>query len=140
MKKLLKIGGVLAVLGILGLAYGWFFIYNKPHTNYEKAKPEVVLSAEGCYQSFIDESSTNLGKILQLSGIPTSVENQDSLVIVVFAFNTGMFGDEGVRCTMLPNHSEAALALTSSKEIKIKGKCQGYNGTDVILEHCSIVN
>lgn len=140
MKKLGKVVGVLAILGILGLAYGWFFIYNKPHTDYEEAKPEVVLSAEECYQNFTNESNANLGKILQLNGVPTSVETQDSLVIVVFAFNEGMFGEEGIRCTMLPGHSEAALALTTAKAISIKGKCQGYNGTDVILEHCSIVN
>lgn len=140
MKKLVKVIGALAILGILGATYGWFFVYNKPHVNYEKATPDVVLSAEECYQTFANESSDNLGKVLQISGIPTSIEEQDSLVIVVFAFGEGMFGEEGIRCTMLPNHSKTALGLNTSNEIKIKGKCQGYNGTDVILEHCSIVN
>jgi hypothetical protein len=140
MKKLVKIIGVLAILGILGAAYGWFFVYNKPHVNYEKAEPDAVLSAKECYQAFSAENSENLGKVLLLNGVPTAVEQQDSMVIVVFAFNQGMFGDEGIRCTMLPNHNKTALALDFSKEIKIKGKCQGYNGTDVILEHCSIVN
>lgn len=140
MKKLVKIAGVLAILGILGVGYGWFFVYNKPHINYEKAKPDALVTAENCYQSFTDKSSIYLGKVVQLSGVPTKVENQDSLVIVVFAFNKGMFGDEGIRCTMLPNHGMAALALNSSSKIEIKGKCQGYNGTDVILEHCSIIH
>lgn len=140
MKKLAKVIGIIAILGIMALAYGWFFIYNKPHINYEKAKAEVVTTSEACYQSFTAESTIYLGKIIQLSGHPTSVENQDSLVVVVFAFNKGMFGDEGIRCTMLPKYNKAALALTSSNEIEIKGKCQGYNGTDVILEHCSIIN
>lgn len=140
MKKLVKVIGVLAILGILGAAYGWFFVYNKPHVNYENAEPDVVLTAEDCYKTFTSENSDYLGKVLQLSGVPTSIEQQDSLVIVVFAFNEGMFGDEGIRCTMLPNHSKTALGLNVSNEIKIKGKCQGYNGTDVILEHCSIVN
>lgn len=140
MKKLVKVIGVLAILGILGAAYGWFFVYNKPHVNYEKAEPDAKLSAKVCYQTFANENTDNLGKVLLLTGVPTSVEQQDSLVIVVFAFEQGMFGDEGVRCTMLPNYNDAALAYDFSKEINIKGKCQGYNDTDVILEHCSIVN
>lgn len=140
MKKLVKVIGVLAILGILAATYGWFFVYNKPHVNYEKAEPDVALSAKECYQAFSDESTENLGKILLINGLPTAIEQQDSLVIVVFAFNQGMFGDEGIRCTMLPNHNKKALTLDFSKEIKIKGICQGYNGTDVILEHCSIIN
>jgi len=139
MKKLVKIIVILAILGVIGAVYGWFFVYNKPHRNFEKAKPDMVLTAEDCYQAFADEDSSYLGKVLQLSGIPASIEKQDSLVIVVFVFNQGMFGDEGIRCTMLPTHNEEALALSTDKEINIKGKCQGYNGTDVILEHCSLV-
>jgi len=143
MKKLLKIGGILALAGIIGLTYIWFFVYNKPHRDYEKATADYVVTAGECYQKYsggTDVECEYTGKVLEISGIPSSIENQDSLVIVVFAFNSGDFGDEGIRCTMLPNHHNAALALTSSKEIKIKGKCQGYNDTDVILEHCSIVN
>lgn len=140
MKKFIKIIGILAIVGILGAAYVWFFVYNKPHRNFETAKPDVEMAAMDCYQAFADDNPIYLGKVLQLSGIPTSIEEQDSLVIVVFAFNQGMFGDEGIRCTMLPGHNEKALAITTKEEIIIKGKCQGYNGTDVILEHCSIVN
>jgi type II secretory pathway pseudopilin PulG len=140
MKKLLKIALVLAVVGILAAAYVWFFVYNKPHKNYEKAKPEAVLSAADCFQSFASNGGQLTGQVLQLNGVPSYVEDQDSLVIVVFVFNEGMFGDEGIRCTMLENHNQSTLALNTSQDINIKGLCTGYNGTDVIMEHCSIVN
>ena len=140
MKKLLKIAGVLAILGILAAAYVWFFVYNKPHRDYEKAKPEAMLAAADCYTSFTSNGNSLTGQVLQLQGILSYVEEQDSMVIVVFVFNEGMFGDEGIRCTMLPDHHEAALALNPEDKIDIKGLCTGYNGTDVILEHCSIVN
>jgi hypothetical protein len=67
------------------------------------------------------------------------VETPDSLTIVVFALGEGMFGDEGIRLTMLDNHSQAAIALLKDASATLKGYCTGYNGTDVILEKCSIV-
>ena len=140
MKKLLKIAGVLAIIGILAAAYVWFFVYNKPHKDYEKARPEAMLTAFDCFTSFTNNGNSLAGQVLQLQGIPSYVEEQDSLVIVVFAFSEGMFGDEGIRCTMLPDHRQPALALDLTRKVDIKGLCTGYNGTDVILEHCSIVN
>lgn len=140
MKKLLKIAGILALAGILAAAYVWFFIYNKPHKNYEKAKPEAMMTAAECYNSFKANGNSLTGQVLQLQGIPSNVEQTDSLVIVVFVFNEGMFGDEGIRCTLLPGYHRQALALSGKNKIDIKGLCTGYNGTDVILEHCSIVN
>jgi hypothetical protein len=140
MKKLLKIAGVLAVLGVLALAYIWFFVYNKPHLDYAKATPELIVSAKECFQSFTGGNTEATGKIIQLTGTPSYVEEQDSLVIVVFVFNEGMFGDEGIRCTMLPQFHQAALNMKLTRPVEIKGLCTGYNGTDVILEHCSFVN
>lgn len=143
MKKLLKVIGILAVVGVIGASYVWFFVYNKPHRNYEKANADYELAASDCYQHFVknsDEASDYTGKVLQVYGKPSNIENNDSLVVVTFVFNKGMFGDEGIRCTMLPKYNEKALALSLSEGVNIKGFCSGYNETDVILEHCSFVN
>jgi hypothetical protein len=143
MKKLLKIIGILAVVGILAAAYVWFFVYNKPHRDYEKASADYELDAGECYQQFVNgtpESNEYVGKVLKIYGKPSGVENNDSIVIVTFVFSEGMFGDEGIRCTMLPKYNDKALALNLSEGISIKGYCSGYNGTDVIMMHCSLVN
>ncbi|MEJ2594630.1 MAG: hypothetical protein P8100_05785 [bacterium] len=143
MKKLLKIVGILAIIGALVAAYLWFFVYNKPHRDYENAKPDFVMSATACYQHFAQGKQDEInytGKILELSGIASHIEDRDSLVVLAFVFNKGMFGDEGIRCTMLPNHNEKALALDINEMVRVKGFCSGYNGTDVILEQCSIIN
>jgi hypothetical protein len=58
----------------------------------------------------------------------------------VFVFEQGDFGDEGIRCTMLPKYNFEAGKLQPDVEIKVKGYCTGYNETDVILEKCSIIN
>lgn len=142
MKKILKIGAGLAVVGILAALYVWFFVYNKPHRDYEKADADFVISAEACYNHYASntkDSQQYLDKVLQVHGIPSVIESTDSTVIVVFAFNSGMFGDEGIRCTMLPNQFDQTRNLTLAENISIKGYCTGYNGTDVILEHCSLV-
>ena len=63
----------------------------------------------------------------------------DTLVIVVFAYKVGDFGDEGIRVTMLPDYNDEAKTLSTLKPVKLKGHCTGYNGTDVIIESGSIV-
>ena len=143
MKKLLKIGGILAVVGIFVGAYIWFFVYNKPHRDYEKATADYVVTAGECYQKYAGGNAVECeytGKVLEISGKPSLVEQSDSLVVLAFVFNEGMFGDEGIRCTMLPNYNNTALALNIDLGVTVKGFCSGYNGTDVILEQCSIVN
>lgn len=142
MKNWLKVFALAAVVGIIAIAYMWFFVYNKPHKNIEKAKPDYELTAEDCYNHYYmgknSEAKNYTGKVLQITGTPTSVEKNDTTSVVVFAFNSGMFGDEGIRCTMLPKYNETAVSQ-GSEIITIKGYCAGYNDTDVILEQCSII-
>ena len=142
MKKLFKISAGFVVLGIITAVYIWFFVFNKPHRNYETADADFTMSAEACFYQYSDGSDQSklfLDKVLQLEGIPASVESTDSTVIVVFAFESGMFGDEGIRCTMLPNYHKQTQNMDLSEKVSIKGYCAGYNGTDVILEHCSLI-
>jgi hypothetical protein len=51
----------------------------------------------------------------------------------------GLFGDEGIRCTMLSKFNEKAKDLVDNTNVKLKGYCTGYNDTDVIIEKCIIV-
>jgi hypothetical protein len=140
MKKIKRVLGILFALGILVAAYIWFFVYNKPHRNFEKAKPDITMSARQCYHEFSQNKIHAGGKVLEIYGIPTSVKKSDSLVVVVFAFKKGMFGDNGIRCTMLADNQKKALALSTSDTAYIKGFCAGYNGSDVVLEDCSIIH
>ena len=134
---------VVAGIGIAGLTYIWFFVYNKPHRNIEQSTPDFVVTANECYQHYVEGQNTELknytGNILQINGIPASVESNDSLIVVVFVFNNGMFGDEGIRCTLLPSYGEKAKNISLIEILTIKGYCSGYNDTDVILEQCSII-
>ncbi len=143
MKNWLKVFAFAAIIGTIAITYMWFFVYNKPHKDFEKANPDYVISAAECYNHYAKNKNTEeknyTGKVLQISGTPTSIESNDSTVVVVFAFNNGMFGDEGIRCTLLPSHNERAKELSTTSSVIIKGFCSGYNDTDVVLEQCSII-
>ncbi len=141
MKKwqLVLLSFVLAGIALAVVLY--LLVYNKPHTDYEKAKPEWVISAEALYFSFVDdEMAANdkyTGKVVLIEGQVAQVEQVDDLVIVSFVFEEGFFGGEGVRCTMLEGHHARALELLTGETVTIKGLCVGFTGSDVILEHCS---
>lgn len=135
--------GLFALALIAGLVV-YFFVYNKPHVNYEKAKPELTLSGESLYLAYMqDEQAANesyTGKIIQVDGVLFAKETADTLTIALFSYSDGMFGPEGIRCTMLGSQASALLDTPDGAPLAIKGFVAGFNGTDVIMENCSIVD
>jgi hypothetical protein len=122
--------------------YTYFFVYNKPHRNFEKEPAAFTLTAEELFLAFVtDEASAEteyIGKVVEVTGRVDSVKQIDDLVIISFVFEEGIFGPMGVRGTMLENHRVKALELEKNQNIVIKGYCAGFTGNDVILEHCSL--
>lgn len=143
MKKWIKILGGLFVIAVLAALYVWFFVYNKPHRDYESADPDHFISAQELFDQYRSDKvladSLYTGMVLQINGLIEEVEIKDSTVTAVFVFDQGMFGDEGIRCILLPSHHEKAKKHKKGDKISIKGYCTGYNDTDVIIEHSSIV-
>jgi len=144
MNKWIKIGTVLALLAIIGGGLTYKYIYNKPHRDFEKAEADYFVSYREVFNAYnnnrSDADKMYTGKVLEIEGILTGVETPDSLTILVFALTEGMFGEEGIRITMLPKYNEQAQALQTGDNIKVKGFCAGFNDTDVILEKGSITN
>jgi hypothetical protein len=144
MKTWLKIALGLIILVIVGGALVFKFYINKPHQDIEKARPAISLRAKQLFTEYIqnkplaDQKFT--GKVLEIEGTITRIEKTDDLVIVVYAYQRGDFGDEGIRVTMLPQFAEQAYKLSALAPVKIKGFCTGYNGADVILEKGSITS
>ncbi len=120
----------------------YFFYINKPQPNYDKLSPDFSLSAAQLYTEFTTDKTAATakynGKMVAITGIPKAIEKTDSTRVVVFSFQEGMFGDEGVRCDLLKKYFEAVDQLKPGDSVKVKGFCAGYNETDVILEHGSL--
>lgn len=139
----MKIIGALFLIGILVALYVWFFVYNKPHRDYESAEPDHILAAEELFSHFRHDKevadSMYTGMVVQITGELDEVESPDSSLIAIFVFDQGMFGDEGVRCVLLPGHHSRLKAYGPKDVITIKGYCTGYNDTDVIIEKSSII-
>jgi uncharacterized membrane protein len=143
MKTWMKILLALFVIGLLAAFLVYKYVYNKQHPDYENIEASVKLSTTDLYRAFKNskESATRQygGKVIAITGKLSKVETADTLVTAVFVFEQGMFGDEGIRCTMLKKFNEPANRLQPDGDVTIKGYCTGYNDTDVILEKCSLI-
>jgi hypothetical protein len=143
MKLWIKILIGLAVVGIIAGLLFYKFVINKSHPDYSALKPDYTLDAGSFYKEFniARENAGKVynGKIIEVTGKLTRVESADTLTIVVFAFEQDIFGEKGLRCTMLKKFSADAMKLKPDGIVRIKGYCTGYNGTDVVMEQCSIV-
>ena len=143
MKTWLKILIILAVVGLTSAAAVWNLVINKPHTDYSKVKADVQILATDLFKAFTENKpAANLsytGKVVQLKGNFAKIDKNDSSATVIFVFRQGEFGDEGIRCILLPTEKEKASQLKPDQEIELKGFCTGYNESDVLIEKCVFV-
>ena len=132
----------LLFMGVLAGIYGYFFMYNKSHPDYENLSADIKISAEELFSQCKNEnkSSQYTGKILEIYGQAHAIENNEGMITLIFEFEEGMFGSEGVRVTFLNQYSQEVIDLDLNTEIKLKAYCTGYNGTDVVLEKASLIN
>lgn len=143
MNKWLKILIILFSTVIVSGTAVYIFVYNKPHKNYERSKPDFSLRADTLFTQFLNNAAyygqMYNGKVLEITGKISKTEISDSSAVIIFVFSQGMFGDEGIRCNMMPKFHTDAVKLVSGQEVRIKGFCAGYNGTDVEINECSFV-
>jgi len=144
MKKALKIIGILAILGIIA-AYGVYeFVLNKSHPDYAKLEADYSMTASELYHQFQENKEAAgqqyNGKMIAISGELSKTESQDSLLTAVFVFEQGMFGDEGVRISMLPEHHANLKSMDLPAEVNIKAYCTGSTDADVVLKKGSLIN
>ncbi len=142
MKKWIKIFAGLFAIGIIAIFVIFFFFYNKPHPDYANMDAAYTMAVGDLYKSYkankTEAGQKYNGQVIAISGRLSKVELSDSLTTCVFVFNQGIFGDEGVRCTMSPSFSAEAKKFQPDGEVRLKGYCTGFNDTDVILDKCSI--
>lgn len=131
---------IIPVSAILTFSAIFYYIYNQPHTNYAKARPDYRLESPAqLYQEFLENEATASarynGKMIEFIGTPDTFEELDGKTIAVFNVEDGDFGPQGVRCTFIAQIPEA----NKQGKIRLKGFLTGFNDIDVILENCSLI-
>jgi hypothetical protein len=141
MKKMFRILLIIVIIGVVAFVAAYLYM-NKPHPDYAGLTPDYTVNAEKLFNEFREDAETASakynGKMIEITGKPHLKEIADSLHIIVYAFEEGMFGAEGIRCTLLPGFHDKIDENSFSDNFSIKGYCAGYNDTDVILEKCSV--
>ncbi len=142
-KNVFRIVVIALILALASGFYVWKYIYNKPHPDYITLPADASVDAETLFNAYIaDQSAAEKkynGKVIEITGVPTGIEQSDTLHFIVFVFRQGDFGDEGIRCSLHPQAFKPDFHLTPDKAVKLKGYLTGFNGTDIIFEKCSFV-
>ncbi len=99
MKNRLKISSGFLVIFIIAATLVYIFVINRPHRNFEEATPDFVLTASGLYSDYsgmdVEAVKKFTGKVLQITGDISNVEEADSLVIIAFVFTALIIGGIG---------------------------------------------
>ena len=132
----------LLLIGLIAGVYGYFFMYNKSHPDYENLDAEISITAKELFDKCKNEGKAHefTGMIIELSGIPQEIEINEGVKTMVFVFDEGIFGAEGVRATFLENYNEDLELLSLDSPVALKAYCTGYNETDVVLEKASLIH
>lgn len=131
MKKLKIPIVVLVLTAVAGVAYGWFFYWNKPQQNI-KAAASITVSAIELFNLYsTNEQKANqsyIDKIVQVTGEVAAVtKNTEGKTVVLLKTNDPLFG---VNCTM-----EEEADMKMGETLTLKGMCTGYL-TDVVIIRC----
>lgn len=124
MKKLLLAGLILAAIGG-GIAYK---MYNKQHVSTEGQAPDAVLTVDSMIVSYKTDAkkadATFLNKVVELNGTVSEAfqDGKDSKIRLKTS-------DPSMSATfsMFDSLPEAQLKSLINEEVKVKGKCSGFN-------------
>ncbi|PKP48667.1 MAG: hypothetical protein CVT92_15915 [Bacteroidetes bacterium HGW-Bacteroidetes-1] len=143
MKTWIKTLVILAAIGMVTATMLFVFVINKSHPDYETKKADYSLSAIDIFNDYSEDiqnaSKKYNGKIIEIESTLTEIESSDGQIIACFVLKEGVFGPEGVRIRMLENQKNILKDIAIGEKVTLKGYVTGYNETDVILEHGSIV-
>lgn len=124
-------------VGIAVFAIFVIYLFNKPHKNVSRAKPDFTMEARALFTEFEEgEEEANkkyLEKVLQVSGSVREVMSDDEGGLSV-TLDTGndFFG---VVCEMQKSSQWTREDFKAGQEVTFKGLCSGML-MDVVLVRC----
>lgn len=131
MKKIKTIIFLIVIFGMMGSAYAWFFVWNKPKQNVKDAKAIPVMASSLFAEYQTNEKTANrkyIDKVIEVTGEVNNVaKNTEGKTVVLLKTGDLMFG---VNCTL-----EEDAKISNGEQVSLKGICTGYL-TDVVLIRC----
>ncbi len=154
-KKVIKIAGIIILIGLLIGGGVIYYLFNMPHRNITTAKTDMVISADKVVKEFLtNPTSANdnyldeegESKILEVNGIISSI-NEDFNGNAEIILKSGE-SKAGVSCTFTTETNSSTVNLTVGQSVSIKGVIRSGASFDadlemyenVIMEKCSIAN
>ena len=121
----------LLFVALLGSAYAWFFVWNKPQQNIKQASA-ISINATDLFNAYalneMEANKTYINKVVAVTGEVSNVgTNNEGKTVVLLKSDDLMFG---VNCTL-----EVAAPIKNGETITLKGLCTGFL-TDVVLIRC----
>jgi DNA/RNA endonuclease YhcR with UshA esterase domain len=132
-RKAIFLSGLVLFLVVMA-AFTFYFI-NKPHTNVEGIKANVVISAENLYSQYkaneIEADKRYLNKVVEVTGEVAAITNSNHHYIITL--KTKELG--GINCEMMMKDTNSLLKIKENMIAVVKGRCIGFLA-DVDLVDC----
>ncbi|NAS29346.1 hypothetical protein GTQ40_00025 [Flavobacteriaceae bacterium R38] len=133
-------GGVALVFIIMLCSYLYTNVYNKPHTDVNKATTTLSVSSKNLLANFntneVSANSTYVEKVIIVEGkIKKITYLNDRYTILLHGQNEL----SNIICDMSMSQFEDIKKLNPGQTVNIKGICKGYL-MDVIMLNCILVN
>ena len=73
MKSWIKVISVVVLIGFIAGSFAFYFLYNKPHPDFEKAKADYTLAASALYKDYLSNKAGSgvkyNGKVIDLTSL-----------------------------------------------------------------------
>lgn len=143
MKKLLKIGLILFLFGVVSATGTYLYVFHKPHRNVARETPAYEICAKDLYTKFsIDETASYEkygNQVLQVTGrvVEFELNSNGASLVYVDPF-------EGINCafdsTAVIKERNELKAIDVGNIVTVKGQCDGYDMImGVVLTRCVLI-
>ncbi|MBW6489947.1 MAG: OB-fold putative lipoprotein [Lentimicrobium sp.] len=140
-KKIVKIGAILLIVGLLiGLSTA-YYMFNKPHRDTQSAKTDFTVTSTQIVQEYLENnaaanekylSDDGDSKILEITGTVNNIsEDFNGLVVILLKSENDK---AGVSCSFTEETNDRAKTLRIGQTVTIKGVIRSGAAYDEDLE------
>jgi len=119
---------ILIFLVLVVILGGWigYKIYNKPHQDLTRMKPDYALTSAALLQEFEanEETAQNkfLNKIIRIEGNLSEIQQIDQKLILIIDTGNPL---SNIQCEMDPRYTKSEKVFTAGQKVTVQGICAG---------------